>query len=80
LGEILIAEQLQYQRTALDRKEGLIVQAGSSPDLRIDATLVANTSWLRAVLWSFVFALREEAVEHFGADKREIEKIPAIRL
>jgi len=69
LGEILIAEQLQYQRTALDRKVGLIVQAGFSPDLRIDATLVANTSWLRAVLWSFVFALREEAVEHFGADK-----------
>jgi hypothetical protein len=69
LGEILITEQLQYQRTALDRKEGLVVQAGFSSDIRIDATLVANTSWLRAVLWSFVFALREEAVEHFGVDK-----------
>ena len=69
LGEILIAEQLQYQRTALDRKEGLIIQAGFSADIRIDATLVANTSWLRAVLWSFVFALRAEAVEHFGVDK-----------
>ena len=68
LGEILIAEQLQYKRTTLDRKEGLVVQAGFSPDFRIDATLVANSSWLRAVLWSFVFALREEAVEHFCAD------------
>ncbi len=36
--------------------------------IRIDATLIANTSWLRAVLWAFTFALREEAVEQFGAD------------
>lgn len=68
LGEILIIEQLQYQKTILDRKEGLVVQAGFSQDLRIDATLVANSSWLRAVLWSFVFALRQEAVDHLGGD------------
>jgi len=38
------------------------------PGLRIDATLVANTSWLRSVLWAFLFALREEAVEQIGTD------------
>ncbi len=68
LGQILITEQLQYQKAVLDRKEGLIVQAGFSDSLRIDATLVANSSWLRAVLWSFVFSLREEAIEQAGRD------------
>ncbi len=69
LKDILVAEQLQYQRASLDRKEGLKVQGGFSSDLRIDATLVANTSWLRAVLWAFVFALREEAVAQFARDQ-----------
>jgi len=68
LDQILITEQLQYQKAVLDRKEGLIVQAGFSDSLRIDATLVANSSWLRAVLWSFVFSLREEAIEQAGRD------------
>jgi hypothetical protein len=35
---------------------------------RIDATLVANTSWLRAILWAFTFALRQEAVELLQKD------------
>jgi hypothetical protein len=68
LGRILLTEQLQFKRAGLDRKEGLVVRAGFAPDLRIDATLVANTSWLRAVLWCFVFALREEAVAQLGHD------------
>jgi hypothetical protein len=68
LGAILLTEQLQFRRAGLDRKEGLVVRAGFGPALRIDATLVANTSWLRAVLWSFVFALREEAVMQLGHD------------
>lgn len=38
------------------------------PKLRIDATLIANTSWLRVVLWAFLFALREEGVEQIGSD------------
>lgn len=68
LGGILIAEQLQYKQAALDRKEGLVIHAGFASPVKIDATLIANTSWLRAVLWAFVFALREEAVEQFGHD------------
>lgn len=30
--------------------------------MRFEASLVANTSWLRAILWAFVLALREQIV------------------
>jgi hypothetical protein len=69
LKDILVTEQLQYQHASLDRKDGLKIQGSFSSDLRIDATLVANTSWLRATLWAFVFALRDEAVAQFGRDQ-----------
>jgi len=68
LKRIHLTEQLQFHDARLQRKEGLIVRGGFVPELRIDATLVANTSWLRAVLWAFLFALREEAVEQIGSD------------
>ena len=68
LKRIHLTEQLQFHDARLQRKEGLVVRGGFVPDLRIDATLVANTSWLRAVLWAFLFALREEAVEQIGRD------------
>lgn len=68
LKQIHLTEQLQFHDARLQRKEGLVVHGGFVPDMRIDATLVANTSWLRAVLWAFLFALREEAVEQMGSD------------
>lgn len=68
LERIHLTEELRFQSTQLKRKEGLIVRGEIAPDLRIDATLVANSSWLRAVLWAFLFALREEAVEQMGRD------------
>jgi hypothetical protein len=72
MGEILedihLTESLRYREARLVRKEGLVVRAGFKGDMRIDATLVANTSWLRAVLWSFILALREEAVTQQGHD------------
>lgn len=68
LKRIHLTEQLQFNNAKLLPKEGLVVRGGFVPDLRIDATLVANTSWLRAVLWAFLFALREEAVEQLGSD------------
>lgn len=54
LKRIHLSEQLQFHDARLDRKEGLIVRGAVVPKLRIDATLVANTSWLRAVLWAFL--------------------------
>ncbi len=68
LNQIHLTEQLQYRDAQLNRREGLILRGGFVPDLCIDATLVANTSWLRAVLWAFVFSLREEAVAQIGTD------------
>ena len=68
LKNTLITDQLQFQSTNLDRKKGLVVRGGFVDEFRIDATLVANTSWLRAVLWAFLFSLREEAIEQEGGD------------
>lgn len=68
LSRILITEQLQFQDAQLQKKEGIVVYGGLGNAIRIDATLIANTSWLRAVLWAFIFALREEAVEQFAKD------------
>src|SRR5262249_41093984 len=66
--QIHLSEQFQFHDARLDRREGLIVRGAIVPTLRIDATLVANTSWLRAVLWAFIFALREEGIEQIGSD------------
>ena len=68
LESIHISERFRFYNTRLDRKEGIVVRGGFASQLRIDATLVANTSWLRAVLWAFLFALREEAIEQLGWD------------
>lgn len=68
LSRVLITDQLQFQDARLQKKEGLVVYGGFGNAIRIDATLIANTSWLRAVLWAFTFALREEAVEQFKED------------
>jgi AAA domain len=68
LTKMHITERFQFQDAQLQKKEGVIVYGGFGGEIRIDATLIANTSWLRAVLWSFIFALRQEAVEQTNAD------------
>jgi SOS-response transcriptional repressor LexA len=68
LSRTLITERLQFQDAQLQKKEGIVVYGGFGNEIRIDATLIANTSWLRAVLWAFTFALREEAVDQFEKD------------
>ena len=55
-------------RSGRRRKPELLVRGQLGDHLRIDATLIANTSWLRGILWAFIHALREEAVEHIGGD------------
>jgi hypothetical protein len=68
LSSTLITDRLRFQDAQLQKKEGIVVYGGFGDEIRIDATLIANTSWLRAVLWAFTFALREEAVEQFEKD------------
>ena len=67
LGRIHLKERLTYMQTSLGKKA---VHVGGSfeHDMQIDAALVANTSWLRAILWAFILALREETIEGLGAN------------
>ncbi len=62
---IHLRERLDYEQTSLGKKA---VNVGGSfePGMRIDAALVANSSWLRAILWAFILALREETIEGLG--------------
>lgn len=67
LDEIRHQERFSFKDASLSRKTINIV--GSFEEgLQIDALLVANTSWLRAILWGFVLALREETIEQTGAN------------
>ncbi|XUM22096.1 AAA family ATPase [Bradyrhizobium oligotrophicum S58] len=64
-----LSDTLKFQSATLEKKAGLVVRGQLGAEIRIDATLVANTSWIRGVLWAFIFALREEAVEQMGGDR-----------
>jgi len=70
LGRIHLCDKLDYQNTSFTRqsasKSSVEISASLSANFKIDATLVANTSWLRAILWAFIFSLREETVESIG--------------
>lgn len=67
LERIHFCERLSFQDAALNRQT---VQVAASFDqgIRIDASVVANSSWLRAILWTFVLALREQAIETAGVN------------
>lgn len=60
-------ERLEYRDTAL-KKKAVYVHGGFSDGIKIDAALVANTSWLRAILWAFIIALREETMATMGTN------------
>jgi hypothetical protein len=67
LGRIHLHERLVYEQASLGKKT-VNVAGGFEQGMQIDAALVANTSWLRAILWAFVLALREETIETLGAN------------
>lgn len=67
LGRIHFKERLSFEDAVLAKKAVLI--AGSfNPGVRVDASVVANSSWLRAILWAFVLAVREQAIIDAGAN------------
>lgn len=67
LGRIHFKERLSFEDAVLEKKTVLI--AGSfDPGVRVDASVVANSSWLRAILWSFVLAVREQAIVDAGTN------------
>jgi hypothetical protein len=65
LTSIHLQERLTYENASLEKKE-VLVEGSFDPGMRIDAALVANTSWLRAILWAFVLALREQTIDSLG--------------
>jgi hypothetical protein len=70
LKRIHLHERLEYKDTAFvresARKSTVNVHGTLKGDFKIDATLVANTSWIRAILWAFIYSLREEIVAALG--------------
>ncbi len=62
LNRIHFNERLIFEDAALSKKT-VQVRGSFSPGIRIDASTVANSSWLRAILWAFVLALREHTLE-----------------
>lgn len=68
LAKTLVSEKVQFQEAKYNKKEGVTIRAEVSQNILIDATSIANASWLRAVLWAFIFALRDEAIEQLGTD------------
>lgn len=67
LERIHLHERLVYEETSLGKKT-VNVAGGFEPGMQIDAALVANTSWLRAILWAFVLALRQEIIESLATN------------
>lgn len=69
--EIYNPETLSYEKAELSEfrgRQSLSFQAklGENLTWRIDASLLANVSWMRGVLWSFVFAIRDRAISRAG--------------
>lgn len=62
LDRIHFRERLSFQDAALNKKS-VKVTGSFGPGIRIDVSTVANSSWLRAILWAFIFASREQALE-----------------
>ncbi len=62
LEDIRLKERFTFGNAELDRRQ-VFVHGRFSQDYKIDAGLVANASWLRAVLWAFIFAMRDEAIQ-----------------
>ncbi|MGR9392165.1 hypothetical protein ACU8OL_04080 [Rhizobium leguminosarum] len=69
LKRTLISDRVQFNTAKYNKKEGVSVRASVSENVLVDASLIVNASWMRAVLWAFIFAIREEAVEKLGVDQ-----------
>ena len=65
LEDIRLKERFDFGNAELEKRQ-VTVHGRFSQDYKIDAGLVANASWLRAVLWAFIFAIRDEAIQDQG--------------
>lgn len=67
LEDIRLEDRFAFENAAMSKKS-VSVQGSFAPGLKIDAAFVANSSWLRALLWAFIFALREQTIADTGAN------------
>lgn len=67
LDRIHFRERLSFADAALGKK-AVNIAGCFHGGILIDASAVANTSWLRAILWAFVIALREETLETLASN------------
>ena len=67
LEDIRLRDRFSFENTTI-KKKSVTVDGSFASGLKIDAALVANSSWLRALLWAFIFALREQTIEEAGAN------------
>ena len=66
--EIRLKERLEFGNAELQRNQ-VTVHGHFARDYRVNAGLVANASWLRAVLWAFIFAMRDQVIhDHARCD------------
>ncbi len=65
LKDIRLKDRFDFENTELEKRL-VTVHGRFSEEYKIDAGLVAHASWLRAILWAFIFAMREEAIEDQG--------------
>lgn len=63
--QIYAGGHLGLSGAVLDRRSSLMVE-GQFGEALVDASLVANTSWLRAFLWAFALTLRSRCIEAIG--------------
>ncbi len=69
--DIYNPEFLTYQKADVSETRSrlslfFMAKLGSDYDWQVDASLLANVSWMRGILWSFIFAIRERAIEQAG--------------
>ena len=67
LARIHFKERLSFEDASLAKKAVHLTGSFDS-GIRVDASVVANSSWLRAILWAFVLAVREQAIIDAGAN------------
>jgi hypothetical protein len=67
LDKIHLKERLEFQDADLKKKE-IHVHGAFAEGMKFDALPIANTSWLKAILWAFIFALREKSIESYGGN------------
>ena len=64
--EVLIYEKAEMSEFRGKQLLSFQAKLGNDGNWRIDASLLANVSWMRGILWSFLFAIRKRAINRAG--------------